>query len=232
MKIVTVQIAMLSIYWNRKCHHWYISSQCKHLVQPTFKVYSQGSASFADCKKMAGVAHTGKSNEFIAKTAWGRAWRLQKAMKNARDTIHPDFETPGRRQLKYKIVVSVDPKRTNVLQNISEQNVFKSISIITQFEPHSQSLSSDVNGVTHALLITQPITIAYNYPLKPLKSVYQENTPAPVWTHSHVGEAFPSVNFRFLYNYCFYLRLIYTQRKRTRKQIFSFDISSLLNVSI
>ena len=86
--------------------------------------------------------------------------------------------------------------------------------------------------VTHTLLTTQPITIVYNYPPKPLKSVYQENTPAPVWTHRHVGEAFPSVNFRFLYDYCFYLRFIYTQRKRTRKQIFSFDISSLLNVSI
>ena len=86
--------------------------------------------------------------------------------------------------------------------------------------------------VTHTLLITQPITIVYNYPLKPLKSVYQENTPVPVWTHRHVGEAFPSVNFRFLYGYCFYLRLIYTEGKRTRKRIFSFDPLSLLNVDI
>ena len=155
-------------------------------------------------KSSAGITLKGKSKESIACNAWGGACRLRNAVKHARDGILPNFETPGWRQLKYKLVVSVSPKRTNVLQNSSEQNVIKfMISIITQF------FSVWTNPrVTHTLLLAQPITIVYNCPLKPLKSVYQENTLVPIWTHRHVGEAFPSVNFRFLHDYYFYWRFI------------------------
>ena len=112
MKIVTVQIAMLNISWNRECHHCHISFQCKHLVQTTFKVYSQESVSQADHPKVRQVSHSQVHLRNPCKDSTGRGLTTSEF-----DETHERWDPPwlwNSRQSESSI--SGPTKRTNVPQ--------------------------------------------------------------------------------------------------------------------